>query len=591
MIFNSNEYTSKSVYIGVTIGKTKLNTIPPKYIESFSVDKYTSDSEGAATFRLNLVAPVSSFDTTSADSFTFLLTNLISKSVLSSVVSDSGAVRSVSSSMSVTYGWLGGNAYTLPDATITGCTLDMGDDTNSVKYTVTGVASKILFNGTLKNFRAIDTKMSDEMFDNLLKFPDGKDKKLSYIIEEVAKFLYGDSYNIVVDHNDRVYDESERSKLIASFSSTTLDKSSMTLFKYLDKLIESCSVASPYIVEGATDLSGNSLNKDLNLPTICVNGVWYKLDQHGGRRGYSYSSYVYDPNGSPETNYPFDDINLSEAVSDIDNGVISVQGDDNKLYVFEQMSIDEQRQIKNNTITGGVSKHFNKYLSRYATGGKYTLKITAEAPEDVKVVFVISNNNRNSNIVNFSISTDTLAAISAMSAIKDGKNSTSTVDSQSGLSIVSTTDLGGLSASSVEGTSILQKEFLLALVKNVSNMVSEAQLTVFATPTTCSIESTDIVRVVPTINNGNTYFVGDYLITKITDTIDSGGFKTQFTLKFKESELYDSLQTEIEKQKTSAGVDLSGQATTTESEDTTEKDAVAGANASEYTDNTSDTTA
>lgn len=156
MIFNTNEYTAKSVYLGVSISGTSLTTIPPKYIKSFSVEKVTSDSKGSGKFKLELIAPNSTFTQGESNNFSFLLNYLLAKSLTrSEQVSnayDDQKSDGYDSSIVVEYGWLGGAVFIMPGATVNSCKMDLGGSFDSVSFTVTGVTNKILYGGYSKNF-------------------------------------------------------------------------------------------------------------------------------------------------------------------------------------------------------------------------------------------------------------------------------------------------------------------------------------------------------------------------------------------------------------------------------------------------------
>ncbi len=564
MTYNNTDYTSRSVYLSVKISGKDLSVIPPKYIQSFSIERYTQDENGSATFSLDLVAPVYTFDTSTADSFTFLLTKLLSASIV-----DSSSDAGVSVGLDIVYGWLNGETFGLDNATISKCDVSMNEAGDFARYTISGVVHQVLFNGNLKNFYSSSTylnskSITESNFDSLIRFPKDNNgvarNQLSYIIENIAKFLYGNDFNIVVDHNDMPVSEKYRSDIAASFSSSEIDKSCVTLFNYLNKLISAC-----YCIDADAKLEGNISalmpNGDSFVPVIRVNGQWYKITERESNSGYK---YTYDPNGTMESNHPLSDMDLMASSTSWESVLYvtandTAQGETEKsYYAFDPISNVDKSSLYYLDPGGTPLSCFDKYISRSQSGGKYTLRITASPPTSEKAVFTVSNNANSKlgggDVVSFSLGVDVLPAIKAMTAVSDGKNNTTTVEAQSGLSIVSTTDLGGLSASDAAEASTLQKQYLSKLLSSIRDITS-ATLTVFATSKSCRIDMIDLIRVVPTINNGNTYFVGDYTIFKVTDSVDSSGFKTTFELRLHETEINEALQKELAEQTTSPGAE------------------------------------
>ena len=151
LIYNTNKYTNRMPYISVTIAGKNMSVIPPKYINSFSVDRYTQDENGAASFSLNLVAPVSAFDNKTADSLTFLLNYLLSSSVLN--ISEDETEANLS--LDLVYGWQNGETFAITDAIVTACDVVISDAGNIATYTVSGVVDKVMFNGNLKEQQVV----------------------------------------------------------------------------------------------------------------------------------------------------------------------------------------------------------------------------------------------------------------------------------------------------------------------------------------------------------------------------------------------------------------------------------------------------
>lgn len=443
-------------------------------------------------------------------------------------------------------------------------------------------------------------------------------------MESLANFLYGDYYDIVVDHNDVVYIDDT---VLSEFSFNEIDNSSLTLFNYLDKLIDMCKTFTSIDTKDPN-------SKESGTPIISLNGKYYKptdieyqLYNYKNGKTKGIHSYDYNPMGNSESEYPFStyeiysmdanktivksstkawadiykdnpfrDLNMDvpvicesfneinelfkkaeidykgdimnlrgmdlrsvlrtsrlyrqagqlETKLNITDPVVIIKGADNKLYAFEEVSESESAKVVGIT-SGDSSKTFKKYFSRYAKNGKYTLHIKGETNDaTADTIFVISNNNPNNTVIDFSLSAETLPAIAAMASLNN--NATSQVDVSSGLAITASTDLGGLVANDINKLTLLQQELLYKLVNTIDTYISDASMTVIATDKSCNIEITDTIRVIPMINNGNTLFVGDYIVTSVTDNLSENGFTTTFDLKFAKSELMTDLETAITKQ-------------------------------------------
>lgn len=531
-------------YLAISINGYSLTPIPPKYIKSIQVTRISSsaaseNSNQTSKFTINLVNSVNTFNFGN-DNLTFML------SLLMSEMSNTDSTTNIS----MIYGWTNGVKMHVKDGVVSAFDSNFGLDSNDsiINYTISGACSyacvesmqkymltsktnitmytendlkelesRWIFNRYSKKYDLNNDGTIDnsdyEMITNAIK--NGPDftnlaslrlfgiteYRWSRMIEVLANYIFGDYYkHIEVEHSDRIYDSNYNLNNANIFAN--LDLSNMTLGQVLMAMIKNCYKWN------TPDPSIKSTSNSVNL-----NGTNY---------------VIYEQNSIFDLSNPLGNKKItSAAMLNMKNIKYS---DDKQSVTF---NVGDKQYIGLKSITNGYEG--DQYqISIDDVNSR--IRIGTNLESSVIDTYTISNNNRNSDVLSFSISSTGIPAIAAINSAKSGASVTIKVDD--GQILVSNTDTGGMVAlDDIKMQSFVSK-FKNELADSIANNTSAASLTVLGSSRSCKLGLTDVIRVIPQINGGDTFWCGDYNIMSITDTVDESGYKITFGLTFNKSKMH-----------------------------------------------------
>lgn len=531
-------------YLAISINGYSLTPIPPKYIKSIQVTRISSsaaseNSNQTSKFTINLVNSVNTFNFGN-DNLTFML------SLLMSEMSNTDSTTNIS----MIYGWTNGVKMHVKDGVVSSFDSNFGLDSNDsiINYTISGACSyacvesmqkymltsktnitmytendlkelesRWIFNRYSKKYDLNNDGTIDnsdyEMITNAIK--NGPDftnlaslrlfgiteYRWSRMIEVLANYIFGDYYkHIEVEHSDRIYDSNYNLNNANIFAN--LDLSNMTLGQVLMAMIKNCYKWN------TPDSSIKSTSNSVNL-----NGTNY---------------VIYEQNSIFDLSNPLGNKKItSAAMLNMKNIKYS---DDKQSVTF---NVGDKQYIGLKSITNGYEG--DQYqISIDDVNSR--IRIGTNLESSVIDTYTISNNNRNSDVLSFSISSTGIPAIAAINSAKSGASVTIKVDD--GQILVSNTDTGGMVAlDDIKMQSFVSK-FKNELTDSIANNTSAASLTVLGSNRSCKLGLTDVIRVIPQINGGDTFWCGDYNIMSITDTVDESGYKITFGLTFNKSKMH-----------------------------------------------------
>lgn len=502
--FAIENFGVRTPYFSISAGGYNLTPIPPKYIKSLSVTRLKDGAAG--TFSISLVAPIHTFSKGS-DSLSLILTYLLRKSQL--------AKPDEKTRCTILYGWTNGAKVLLKDAAISSFNFSYAEDNTFVSYSISGAVEEtvpFLFSTNIYNRQnTIMNDSSDELGD-IVTLNESNNWQVSNIIEKIAKYIYP-GYTILVDKCDRSFKPANGKAIEVSTAlsfSTNTDGSTVTLQQYFDKLIHSCK---EWKVTGR-EISLKSNEKDNTYGVSEFNPTEQSSEVY---------KYIYDTSGDTYQDkldaYPYRDRIFNEYVKYSDEFVWVEQGESGSNY---SASYDVQK--------------------------KYIKISPYNSDADIKT-FIISNNHPTHEVLSFSISSDGIPATGALMAIDSGK--TESIEVSSGLSIASSTNLGGSVPISNLKLEALYDAYSSKLADIISSNTSSATLKIWGSAFSVQANLAETkIQVYPLINGGETFWCGKYNIFGITDSVDENGFTTEFSLKFDKSKFSEDYNKAADKQGT-----------------------------------------
>ena len=534
-------------YLAISVGSYSLTPIPPKYIKSIQVTRISNsavseNSNQTSKFTINLVNSVNTFNF-GDDKLTFILSYLMSE------MSNTDSTTSIS----MVYGWTNGVKMHVKNGVVSSfdSNFDLDSNDSIVNYTISGACSYACVE-SMQKYMSNDIKISvkdiysqsDITNRNLEDDLDGDGRitmtdytklynafersedayitlsgssftslsslrkfgyneyRWSNMIEVLAKYIFGDYYDhIEVEHTDRVYDSNYNLNNANIFSNLNL--SSMTLGQVLMAMINNCY----------------KWLADEDPPELKKSGNYVKLNGQ---------SYIVFENNSVFADNPLGSSRITS---------VSMLNMQNVKYSDDGQSL---------TFTAGGKNYFGvKYVTHGTNGDQYQIsiddvnsriRIGTNLESSVINTYTISNNNKNSDVLSFSISSNGIPAIAAINAAKSGSSATIKVDD--GQILISNSDTGGMVALDDIKMDAFVSKFKNELADSIANNTSAATLTVLGSNRSCRLGLTDVIRVIPQINGGDTFWCGDYNIMSITDTVDESGYRISFGLTFNKSKMH-----------------------------------------------------
>lgn len=531
-------------YLAISINGYSLTPIPPKYIKSIQVTRISSsaaseNSSQTSKFTINLVNSVNTFNFGN-DNLTFML------SLLMSEMSNTDNTTNIN----MVYGWTNGVKMCVKDGVVSAFDSNFGLDSNDsiINYTISGACSyacvenmqkymltsktnitmytesdlkelesRLIFNRYSKKYDLNNDNTIDnsdyEMITNAIKNgPDFtnlaslrlfkiNEYRWSNMIEVLANYIFGDYYKYIeVEHSDRVYDANYNLNNANIFSN--LDLSNMTLGQVLMAMIKNCYKWN------TPDPSIKSTSNSVNL-----NGTNY---------------VIYEQNSIFDLSNPLGNKKItSAAMLNMKNIKYS---DDKQSVTF---TANDKQYVGLKSITNGYEG--DQYqISIDDVNSR--IRIGTNLESSVIETYTISNNNRNSDVLSFSISSTGIPAIAAINSAKSGASVSIKVDD--GQILIANADTGGMVALDDTKMQSFVSKFKNELADSIANNTSAASLTVLGSNRSCKLGLTDVIRVIPQINGGDTFWCGDYNIMSITDTVDESGYKITFGLTFNKSKMH-----------------------------------------------------
>lgn len=511
-------------YIDATLNLNDKNSefrlleVPNKYIKSFEVQVFKDEKDNKIAARYNnlktcvskwtldLSVPINTFDF-NGDNFTAKLLTAAAKSYTSES-NESGY-----SNIDITYGWNAGTKVHISNGYITDITFEQ--QKGGLNFKLVGVCDSV-------SDCAYETATTIEISENktkstILNLADSlPENKKSYVIEYLAKYIFGKYYKTIeVDHTDKLYDGTSTDYLNTLLSN--VDAKNCTLFGYLVKLIETCKV----YVEEVLEKSDGTLISNF----ITLNGQNYAIEKIttdintsiGIMPGAQWQSCYGNIDNCSNINTKFE--------SYIASGRESYTFKDESGEYYKASLIRDSSVLKSGT-EGTSFRMFRDPIHSI-------IKIGPISEEDSIAEFIYSNNSPYGEVLDFSISASGIPAVSGIYSII-GDN-TSSIDITSGLSITSFTSAGGsinLESNKLDDTA---KEIISKIGNNISNETSEGSIRVYGSQKNVEIGIPNKIRIIPTLNNGNTAFIGDYTVMGITHRVNSEGFTIEFNIKFSKS--------------------------------------------------------
>lgn len=541
-------------YLAISINGYSLTPVPPKYIKSISVTRVSSsatseNSNQTSKFQINLVNSVKTFNFGN-DNLTFIL------SLLMSEMSNNSSTTNIT----FVYGWANGVKMHISDGVVNAFDSDFGLNSSDsiVSYTISGACayasvesmqkymlpsktnitkysesdlaelqSRLVFDRYSKRFDlngngSIDNEDYELIAGAINNGPDFtnlnslalfgyNEYRWSNMIEVLANYIFGDYYDhIEVEHCDRVYSKYNCNSGNANIFAN-LNLSNMTLGQVLMAMIENC-----YAWEEDTKTNN----------VLSVNGIDYVVFEKNS---------IFDANP----------LGTSKPVP------VAMLNMQNVKYADDKSSV---------SFTAGNKSYWGvKTITSGKTGTQYKIsiddvksriRIGTDIESSVIDTYTISNNNKNSDVLSFNISSTGIPAIAAINSIKSGSSATIKVDN--GQILISNADTGGMVALDDEKMQSYVSKFKNELADNIANNTSKATMTVLGSNRSCKLGLTDVIRVIPQINGGDTFWCGDYNIMGITDTVDESGYTITFDLTFNKSKMHSDFDEASKNVKTQA---------------------------------------
>ena len=176
-----------------------------------------------------------------------------------------------------------------------------------------------------------------------------------------------------------------------------------------------------------------------------------------------------------------------------------------------------------------IKQYYLYYIEK--SKGMPTIYIGPGKTPDFRYTYTVGNTQKDSNVISFSIQEDLVYLISAAKMYK----------ATEAIPVISTSGTIELTApdgkNGTKATSAHSEQYAIYLANAIMDKISagqiEAKLTVLTDTNSLNLSVTDYITVKCTNNGADTMFTGQYMIKKITDTIDEQGkLTTEFTLQF-----------------------------------------------------------
>ena len=179
-VFNNSSNSSVKVpYFSIAFGDFNLTPVPPKYINSVSVERYEDDNAGK--FTISLTMPLSTFEKNSVSPTANFTT------VLSTMIATSQDFDEDIAKMTFYYGWQHGAGCIVKDAVIS--TFNYGislssDRTQLISYEIGGTAAKVTNRMFEKHFYTIPD--ASAVLEEINKLEDIVESYSDFVKEPIA---------------------------------------------------------------------------------------------------------------------------------------------------------------------------------------------------------------------------------------------------------------------------------------------------------------------------------------------------------------------------------------------------------------------
>ena len=528
-----------SAYVKFILNGFTTGEIPPKYILSFEVEKI-KDMTGK--FSLTLLCGGNTFK--QGDDYLGIKLAALFNHINTTPSSDTNNSQTFTIPCTLEYGWSGtGIKVSYKQAVITGFSESI-EDGAFIQYSISGTLSKSSSRASQTKIVGYDInddgnvdirdliaakKNNKDLVNNVNNYLLGKsdqsvvtttpetarsiDKilpgsKLSNNIEVLAKYIFKDIYNVIVDHTDAAV---EKDTAISSIiKNTNGQKANESLYNKLCNMVDNCFSISGYNIkyEYTTPFGNNTFEEFVESNQNIEERKYYFDEQ-------LYNEYIYEL-----YNYSYD---------------LSAEEKSKKEREIKEKTTYEIKSVSKEPVNGERFQMFfidgdgHKY-------GRPTLRICPKSATNNNAKFAhytISNTNRYNNAVRYSHNTNLIPLVTAFNSIFG--NSSSDVDIDTGGFIFTSIQNLGAQITKDNADSYAQ-EYALSLIKNLDN-VTEADLDVVFDRYSILLGIDDRLSITNTVNGGNTLFNGEYYITSATDSLDGGLLKTSYKLKYTKSDI------------------------------------------------------
>lgn len=342
-------------------------------------------------------------------------------------------------------------------------------------------------------------------------------KRLSDVIEVLAKYIFKDIYNVVVDHSDLLYEEQkEINGVITSGEGVT---SGDTLMLKLTKLIENCYTHNGYNVTASYYIKGNE--KAFQTVTDFIESD-ESVDE---------SKYY---NKIPWT--IVDGLIGNPSLNTVINSNKNNQGNINLINyknTTTRTNPKDRVEIKIETEPS-LGDQFGMFFIDNDKYGKPTLKIgplTNVYANSQFAHYNVSNKNKNNNVISYSHTSNLIPLITAFNYTFN--NTTGDIDVDSGS--ISFTDFASKSSAlTTDKLDSYAEQFAMQLIKHIDN-TAKANLSVVFDRFSAMLGIDDRISITNTINGGNTLFNGQFYIYSVVDEINNGMLETSYELIYTKS--------------------------------------------------------
>lgn len=426
-------------------------------------------------------------------------------------------------------------------------------------------------------------------------------ERISDKVEILAQYLYGDLYDVTVAHTDKVYDKTENISTIlsslknpeasnADVSSDTTNETTTSLQTWLRQMIKACqdnTESETYKKYALYDTNGDNVLSEADLADISnINqtAIADKWKKHGidtytyetkNSRGnintrettafsrkmteaefnakykdYEYLNAPYSTEYLQPQNFigPTQDFigpiqspysTMSRTYADYEADYNAYQA--SKNYAKDSAELNELLDSFDGVISGGASAvQYQLYYVDAAAGKKGQIYIGPAKDEQDKYQYVVGNNAKHSNVIDFNISEDLVYLISAVKSYVSASNS--------GLYQIDVTT-GGIVKGVVDTSSdrIDTKEEYATRVANeilkTATGQCKASLTLLSDANSRKIQTTDNISILCQLNGGKSLFSGSYYVASVKDTIsESGTLTTSLELQFTQSTAFKTVR-------------------------------------------------